>query len=475
MLLAKSIPFDPADPRSSLQTLPQAPGIFALYAADPAAEPYLSKTPNLRRRLTRFLRSGKTGRESPESSAAPLTKRLELAHLVDHIEYSVTGSGLESSLGLYEASLAAFGAGARRRLRLRPPAFLRMSVENAYPRVYTTAKISKAAAGALFGPFPSRAAAERYAEEMLNLFLLRRCTENLNPDPAFPGCAYSEMKMCLAPCYRGCTDERYRQEASDVLAFLTTHGSSLLAQIENQRNQASEALEFEKAASLHQRMQKVQAVIHLASEAVRPLSQLSGILLQPAADLQFGAAAESAAGPGHVALFRLRSGFLAGPALYSIAGMRLPNERSGSSSLFAHPVALEAIPLDAPSGISHGRPAKNLPVKGLLEARLDEALAALDQLAPKSRSSQALSDHLALFARWYYSPAARREGEVIFAGSDGHLPRKAVLRAIAQVAARAGGADAGPDGSGKRSLDQTPAPDAGPLEGSPSPPEEPSR
>ena len=99
MLLANSIPFDPADPRGSLDSLPEAPGIFALYAADPAAEPYLSKTPNLRRRLTRFLRSGKSGRETGESSAAPLTKRLQLAHLVDRIEYSVTGSELESSLG----------------------------------------------------------------------------------------------------------------------------------------------------------------------------------------------------------------------------------------------------------------------------------------------------------------------------------------------------------------------------------------
>jgi len=42
-----------------------------------------------------------------------------------------------------------------------------MSVDNAYPRVYVTAKISKTAANSLFGPFPSRAAAERYADEML--------------------------------------------------------------------------------------------------------------------------------------------------------------------------------------------------------------------------------------------------------------------------------------------------------------------
>src|ERR1700689_5263249 len=301
--LANSIRFDPADPRTSLGGLPEAPAVFALCAADPSAEPYLSKTPNLRRRLMRFLRGPQTAEGQNE---VPRPKRLQLAHMVDQIEYTVTGSEFESSLCLYQASLRAFGPRAQRRLRLRPPAFLRMSLDNPYPRVYATSKISKTAASALFGPFPSRAAAERYADEMLNLFLLRRCTEDLNPDPAFPGCVYSEMKMCLAPCYKGCSDERYRQESADVFAFLSPRGASMLGKLEGERNAASEAMEFETAAAIHQRMQKVQAVAHLASEAVHPLAQLSGVLVQPSAE------------PGHVALFRLCRGVWTGPALYSI-------------------------------------------------------------------------------------------------------------------------------------------------------------
>jgi excinuclease ABC subunit C len=290
--LVHSIRFDPADPGASLSGLPEAPAVFALCAADPAAEPYLGKTPNLRRRLMRFLRGPQDGVTS---------RRLQLAHLVDQIEYTVTGSEFESSLCLYQASLRAFGPRAQKRLRLRPPAFLRMSVDNAYPRVYATSKISKAGAHALFGPFPSRAAAERYADEMLNLFLLRRCSEELSPDPAFPGCVYSEMKMCLAPCFKGCSDERYQQEAAEVFAFLATRGGSMISRLEGERNAASEAMEFERAAAIHQRMQKVQGVAHLVSEAVRPLAELSGILVQPSAE------------PGHVALFGLRRGVWSGP------------------------------------------------------------------------------------------------------------------------------------------------------------------
>ncbi len=415
--LANSIRFDPADPRSSLGGLPETPAVFALCAADPAAEPYLSKTPNLRRRLMRFLRGPQT---TEGQSEPPRTKRLQLAHLVDSIEFTVTGSEFESSLCLYQASLRAFGDRAKKRLRLRPPTFLRMSVDNPYPRVYATAKISKTAANALFGPFPSRAAAERYADEMLNLFLLRRCTEDLNPDPAFPGCVYSEMKMCLAPCYKGCSDERYGQESADVFAFLSTRGASMLAQLEAERNAASEAMEFERAATIHQRMQKVQTVTHLASEAVRPLAQLSGILVQPSAELD------------QIALFALRRGVWSGPALYSIVGMRLANERSGSSSLFAHPFALEPVPLEGAPVVA---------AKDLLEARLEEALSMLAQTAPKSLSSQTLSDHVALFAQWFYRPSARSTGEMIFAGADGEVARKPLLRAISRVAAKANSAN----------------------------------
>ena len=411
--LANSIRFDPADPLASLAGLPEAAGIFALCAADPAAEPYLGKTPNLRRRLKRFLR-GPQGK-----SDAPLTKRLQLAHLVDHIEYTVTGSDFASALCLYEVSMRVFGDRAKKRVRLRPPAFLRMSLENAYPRVYATAKLSKTAAAALFGPFPSRPAAERYAEEMLNLFLLRRCFQDLQPDPTFPGCVYSEMKMCLAPCYQGCSDERYAEEATAVFEFLSTRGASMLTKLEAERNVASEAMEFEQAAALHQRIQKVQAVAHLAAEAVRPLAQLSGILVQPAVE------------PDQVALFALRRGVWSGPVPYSILGMRLANERSGSSSLFAHPVALEPVPLEANA----------LPAKDILQTRLEDALLKLAQAAPKSVSAQTLSDHVSLFTQWFYRPAARSAGEMVFAAPDGEVPRKPLLRAISRIAAKANSAN----------------------------------
>ncbi|MGH9585623.1 MAG: excinuclease ABC subunit C [Acidobacteriaceae bacterium] len=424
-MLSRSLQFDPLSPRWT--EIPTQPGVFALFAADPQAEPYLSRTPNLHNRLRRLLDP------RPDQS-----KRLRLAQSTARIEYSLTGSEFESQLLLYQASMQAFGDRARKRLHLRPPVLLRMSMENAYPRVYVTNKVTKKAAPNLFGPWPSRSAAETFLEAMLNLFDLRRCVDDLNPDPAFPGCVYSEMKKCLAPCFKGCTDERYAEEAAAVHAFLATHGESRTAQFAAQRDQASADLDFERAAEIHARLAKVEAAAGLMPQAVHALAQLTGLLIQRSAE------------PEQVSLFLLTQGALAGPVPYSVAGMRHQNEQSGSSSLFAQPMAIAPVPLD-----ESGAAAVTLATRDELESRLDEAIAALAERShsngvvsghgfsraekgPKSSGGFApegaqTADHLSLFARWYYRPQAKRIGEVCFALPDGSLPKKAILRAISRV------------------------------------------
>ena len=101
--------------------------------------------------------------------------------------------------------------------------------------------------------------AERYADEVLKLFLLRRCTDDLDPNPSHPGCVYSEMKMCLAPCFKGCSDERYAEESAAVERFFATRGESRLVALRAERDQASTDLAFESAAALHGQVQRVEA------------------------------------------------------------------------------------------------------------------------------------------------------------------------------------------------------------------------
>jgi excinuclease UvrABC nuclease subunit len=403
-----SLQFDPGNP--AWADIPSRPGVFALFGADPKAEPYLSRTPNLRNRLRRLLDA------RPQTSPVQ-SKRLRLAQSTARIEYSLTGSEFEAWLLLYDASLQSFGDRARKRLHLRPPTLLRMAMENAYPRVYVTNKVTNKAAANLFGPWPSRAAAENFLEAMLNLFELRRCVEDLHPDPLFPGCVYSEMKKCMAPCFKGCSDERYAQEAEAVHAFLATRGESLIAVLSHRRDEASTALDFEKAAEIHARLAKVESAATLMPPAVHPLANLSGIVIQPSSD------------PEHVALFLLTQGCLAGPVPYSVVGMRHQNEQSGSSSLFSHPVALQPVPLD-----ESGAPAVKLAARDELESRLDDTLAALHERTKENRGSpQQTADHLCLFSRWYYRPQTKRIGEICFTQPSGDLPAKAIMRAISRV------------------------------------------
>jgi excinuclease UvrABC nuclease subunit len=416
--------FDPADPKAALTQLPQSPSVFALYGADAHAEPYIGRTPNLRGRLERLLQP------SPKHP-----RRLQLASLVRRIEWRLTGSEFESLLAQFSLLEEIYGAKALERMHLRHPAFVRFLGSNPYPRVTVTYRPSLREADWAYGPFPSRAAAERYAEEMLKLFLLRRCTFELNPDPSYPGCVYSEMKMCLAPCYKGCSDERYAEEAAAVKSFLATRGESRLVTLRAQRDQASANLEFESAAALHAQVQRVESVRALAAELVRPLSQLRAVILQGSAN------------PGEAAVFLFAGGQLRGPATFSTLGMRIQNEQSGSTSLFAQPMAIEPVP-EEPEDREQRTESREQAVgsegasergsgkasRTMLEARLEGVLAELGaQGAPPNAAIR--QGHLALLKRWYYRPEVRRTGEIFFPDAEDRWPIKAILRGVGRVAA----------------------------------------
>jgi len=413
----QQIGFDPADAKAALAQLPNSSAVFALYGAEAHAEPYIGRTPNLRARLSRLLQP---------SEKYP--RRLQLAGRVRQIRWRLTGSDFEARLMQFSLLEKVYGPKSLERMHLGAPSFIRFFGSNAYPRITVTNHPSLREAGWAFGPFPSRAAAERFADEALKLFLLRRCTEELEPNPAHPGCIYSEMKMCLAPCYKGCTDERYAGEAASVEQFLATRGESRLAVLRAQREEASANLDFEAAAAIHSQVQRVESVRALASELVRPLSQLRAVVLQASAN------------PGEVAVFLYENGSLSGPAGFSTLGMRIQNEQSGSTSLFAHPVAIEPISEEQgletrDEGLGSGIDAPMKLARGVLEARMEAALAEL-AVPSGSVSATMRQGHLALLKQWYYRAEVRRTGEIFFPDAEGLWPVKALLRGVGRVAGK---------------------------------------
>jgi excinuclease ABC subunit C len=403
-----TLPFSPAEADQILRAIPAKPGVFALCGPRKEDAPYLTHTTDLRRRMRRLL-------DPPESQS----KRLNLRDKVARIEYTLTGSKFESSLVLYDASAFHFGyAEARRRLKLHTPYFLRIATENEFPRVYATNRLSRRALAHLYGPFPSRAAAERYCDAVLDLFKLRRCHEDLEPYPEHPGCVYGEMKKCLEPCKQACTGEQYAAETSAVTRFFDTRGESMIIQIGLDREAAAANLEFERAAALHAEWHKVKAAAAFADWIVRPIPRLRAIIVQPAA--------HTADDIEEAALFLLEGGCLVGPRRLSTLGVRAVREQTTvGSSLFAQPLMLQAIPLD-------GDPANATPDSP--EERATQAIASLESAVGNSSDLALLSDHLSLLRRWYYRPEKQRSGEIFIPNPEGQWPVRRILRGAARMA-----------------------------------------
>lgn len=364
-MLAHSIPFSLDHPADFFTQFAATPAVFALRGADETAEPYVSKTANLRRRLQRLL--------APTESQS---KRLNLRERVARIEYSPTGSDFESMLLIYRMLRQEFPKSYQKRLRLHPPALIRLNLENAYPRAYVTNKLGRSSGKSLYyGPFRSRAVAEKFMNDSLDLFKIRRCTFELHPDPAYPGCVYSEMKMCLAPCFKGCTDEAYADEVARVQSYFDSGGNSLLHEFEAERDRLSTEMEFEAAAQQHAKIAKLKGILSACDEICGRLDQLDAVIIQPSAE------------PGCVALFRFREGTFTPPAQF--------------------PIDNDSEPLDAR-------------LRGWLK------------LAPgRARSATQFSEELAMLKRWYYR--SHKTGEAVFANRQGELSVRKIANAVMRV------------------------------------------
>ncbi len=380
-MLTNSIPFSADASADFFTQFPASAAVFALRGAEESSEPYVSKAANLRRRLQRLL-------SPPESQS----KRLNLRERAARIEYEITGSDFESGVLLYRLLRREFPKTYQARLRLHHAPLIRFNLQNAYPRAYVTNKLGKMSASSLYyGPFQSRALAEKYLNDSLDLFKMRRCTFELHPDPAFPGCVYSEMKMCLAPCFKGCTDEAYAAEVGRVQAYLDSGGETLLRELEAERDRLSTDLDFEGAAQLHTKVAKVKGILSLCDDICRRLDMLDAVIIQPAVE------------PGSVALFRFRQGELCGPE-------KLMVERKAAAE---EPESAET-------------PVEPAPTQ---EQLLREALHKLE--GPGAKSATQFSEALAILKRWYYR--THKTGEIILAKPDGELPMRKLMNAITRV------------------------------------------
>ena len=350
--------------------LPPQAAVCLIEAREEKADPFLIRTQNLQRRLQRLL-----------GPVDPASKRLNLSEFARGIHYRLTASPFEQTLTYYQHAKQLFPKRYRDLMRLRPAAVLKVNLRNAYPRCYVTRRIpvdesGTPAGGAYYGPFASRRSAQAFAERILDLFKVRRCQIKIRRDPTFPGCLYSEMKMCLAPCFAGCSKEEYDVEVQRLVQFLETSGGSLRSIMEEEREKASEQLDFERAAALHKKVEKLDEVLRGRPELTRRIQDLDAVILQRAAEEQT------------IGVFRVQGGRLAEPFFLRFA--EIASQPRSAEHIFREQ-------FDANSTAAGGD----------------------------------LGEHLWLVARWYYSNP--REGEIFFREKD--WPYRRILRACSRLLA----------------------------------------
>jgi excinuclease ABC subunit C len=251
-------------------------------------------------------------------------------------------------------------------------------------------------AGTYYGPFPSRKYALAFSERVLDFFKVRRCQIKIRRDPTFPGCLYSEMKMCLAPCFAGCSKEEYDAEVSKLVQFLDTDGNSLRAAIELEREKASDDLDFERAATIHKRIEKLDDALRGKSDLARRIQDLNAVILQRSAEDQT------------IAAFAIRGGRFADPCYIRFA--EIAGQPRSAEQIFRDYLESKTIPgaaSDANAATSTPTIATNTPAAARAE----------------------LGEHLWLLARWYYSNP--REGEIFFHERD--WPYRKILRACSRL------------------------------------------
>lgn len=372
--------FDAARAEDFFAVLPGRPAVCLIELGD-GAEPLLIRTQDLRRRLERLL-----------GPPDPTSKRLNLREVARGVRYRLVGSRFEQILTYYIHAKRLFPTRYQKLMRIRPPAVLKVSLRNAYPRCYVTRRVPVDAgggptAGAYYGPFASRRSAEAFAGSALDFFKVRRCQIKIRRDPTFPGCMYSEMKMCLAPCFAGCTQEEYGAEVQKLVQFLDTGGGSLLDSLEQEREGASESLDFERAAALHKKIEKLDDALRGSPELPRRIEKLDAVILQRSAEEQT------------IAVYGVRGGWLAEPTVLRFA------EIAGQPRSAEH-ILREYL--------------ENLPDGGSEEGSIN-----------KTRGKEDLSENLWLISRWFYSNP--REGEIFFREQD--WPYRRMLRGCSRLLA----------------------------------------
>ncbi|OAI40516.1 hypothetical protein AYO38_05785 [bacterium SCGC AG-212-C10] len=234
--------------RKQLAALPSRPGVYIMRNAEGEVI-YVGKAAKLKDRVRSYFGSPR-GME-------PKTQALR-SH-IDDFEFIVVGNAGEALI--LEATLIKRHQpffNIRLKDDKRYP-YLKVDIQNPWPRVYITRRIEKDGAR-YFGPYASSGSVRSTLDLVKKLFPWRSCTKEITGKDARP-CLDYYIKRCIAPCTAFCTKEEYDEVVADVILFLEGKSDDVLRRLRKQMEAASEAMEFERAAMMRDQLRAIERTI----------------------------------------------------------------------------------------------------------------------------------------------------------------------------------------------------------------------
>ncbi len=229
-----------------LNRLPTKPGVYRMIGADGEVL-YVGKAKNIKNRVSQYAAGRGHGNH--------ITR---MVHLTEAMDFIVTATETEALL--LEANMI-------KRLRPRFNVLLRDDKSFPYIAIRTDHRSAalqkhrgaKSFKGEFFGPFASASAVNRTLNTLQKAFLLRSCSDSTYSARTRP-CMLYQIKRCAGPCVDLISQSDYDSLVADAAAFLRGKSAQLQERLSTDMHEAAETLEFERAATLRNRIRALAAV-----------------------------------------------------------------------------------------------------------------------------------------------------------------------------------------------------------------------
>ncbi len=234
--------------KERLKALPYRPGVY-LFKDEGDNVLYVGKAAALRNRVRSYFQK--------TAELGVKTQRL-MSRVVD-FEFFVTGSEQEAlilELNLIKRYYPRYN------VRLKDDKtfpYLKISLNEAWPRIYLTRRFEEDG-GRYFGPFASAKSVRQTLKVLRGIFPFRYCSKPI-PGADAKACLEYHIGRCLGPCIGALSQQEYADVIRQVILFLEGRQEKIIQELESRMSQAAEALDFERAARLRDRIQAVRSVI----------------------------------------------------------------------------------------------------------------------------------------------------------------------------------------------------------------------